>query len=225
LVYNFQYKPKDGEHFRCSFAGGVVFLWPLSDGAGVYKRLPVAERRGTDRDAEPLEHLRRFVLLAARTPFNTAIVRGAPARRINSSVVATVSRSNTLGRQGMITKSAALTAAIAAASARGGVSTTNAAPLSAAEASTCARRAGCALTTTGGAFSRRSAHVTALACGSRSMIAAGCPASSDATARPIARTSCRSRPFAKRAQSPASGGTSTYGRVYLETHKLKLVNS
>ena len=111
------------------------------------------------------------------TPLSTPPTGFEPTPASSSSVVLMVSKSKIEGRHGTRTRSEVFAASMAARSARGGVSiTTRSAPPSSAALRTCAKRAGCAETTAGESASRRSPQLLAVACGSKSTIAAVRPA-------------------------------------------------
>src|SRR5579859_1022353 len=101
----------------------------------------------------------------------TATLALAPAPPMRLMVVERVSRSLIVGRQGTRIRSAAWAAAMAASAARGGVSMMiKSAPFSRAVARALGSRAGWIEIMTGSAL-RRSPHLQAVACGSRSMTA------------------------------------------------------
>ena len=103
------------------------------------------------------------------------------------------------GRHGIKMRSAALTAAMAACSARGGVSmNTRSAPAFPAAWRTRDSRAGWAETTAGDSASRRSDHLLVVAYGSRSTMTTERPAGMAATARETVRVVFRSHIFGRR---------------------------
>src|SRR3546814_14125810 len=110
---------------------------------------------------------------------------GLPRIFTRLAVVLIAAKSNALGRQGINTRSAASTAALAALSAWGGVSITmNAAPWHVACSILAARRGGALSITTGGASCRHAAHWLAVPCGSTSTTREDCQESPSAAARP-----------------------------------------
>src|SRR3546814_8108382 len=121
---------------------------------------------------------------------------GLPRIFTRLAVVLIAAKSNALVRQGINTRSAASTAALAALSAWGGVSITmNAKPWPVACSILEARRGGALSITTGGASCRHAAHWLAVACGSTSITREVCPESSAAAAGCNARVVFHAPPF------------------------------